>query len=522
MESQKPVTQGIRRHRNRGPRSVPPSQTAINSGGRRQQGVRGRFRGAAMAQESLQSAMRRFDSMLAHQASKVGPREAFAQSVWVYGAVTAIADNISEADFVVESNGNPAPDSELARFMQRPNRYDQQSTSAKYRRAYFIELLLSGAVITTLGSMTGIKPGSLRVFPRNRFTVIDAVDENGVLVPVKWSLMSRGGLKHYLPGDDAYHDALYNPFHDWEGLSPLQAATIGITNDISIGQFIDKFFRNDCSTGVVFTSDNPRFNQEQAEIAEEKFNDLNRGNENWFRAKFLGFGLKPNAIGQQFDAKAQQIIKSMTKEEIVTGVYKIPLEVFGSRDNNGSGVTIGSSSPEPAKETFIVTVAIPWSRRFDENFTNDIAWRFGTGLSGHHDWTKNPILERRRLERAKQAIELIDRGVPLNVVIQWLDLRIDPQPHGNEFWIADNKVPARFIVEAGPGGLAASSSKKSRESVEGWIKQIMETAATQRASDAAAATVRRNGSPALLTAERLGLTQEQVNRLRCAEIMEDA
>lgn len=452
--------------------------------------------------------------------NRAGTRDSFQQSVWVYGAVTAIADNISEARFRVTNNENDADDSPLGRLINKPNRYDQQGTSNKYRRAYFIELLLSGSVLNVLAELQGAIPGSLIVYPRNRFTVSDEVDENGMLVPRQWQLMTRGKPFKFIPGDDIYHDALYNPFHDYEGLSPLQAAVIGISNDISIGEFIDRFFRNDCSSGVVFTSTHPGFRQEQAELAESKYNEVNAGKNNWFRAKFLGFGLTPHNVGTQFDAQGQRIIKQLSKEEIVTGIYKIPLEVFGSKETGGSGVTIGSSSPEPAKETFIVTVVIPWARRFDENFNSDIAWRFGPGYKGFHDFTANPILERRRLDRAKQAIELIDRGVTLNTVIQWLDLKIDPQPHGDEFWIESTKVPARFIVDAGPGGLGANAAPKARESVEAYLKEIIELAAQSRTREAAAVDARRNGSPALLTAERLGLTQEQVNRLRCLEIME--
>jgi len=402
---------------------------------------------------TLSQAMARFDQLQASEAATVGVRDSYAASVWVYGAVSQIAGTISNAPFCVYGrSGTPVDGGPLFQLVNRPNDYDQQGTSAKFRYAYFTEMLLNGAAMRVLTGMRGFAPSGMLVRPRWQFTAQDSVDEDGVLRVLRWLRYSRGSAKTYIPGDDVYHDALFNPYHDYEGLAPLEAALVGINNDADSGQFAHRYFANDSSTGVVFTSEHAAFTQAAADQAQRRWQELHAGVNRAFGAKFVGFGLKPHQVGSAFDAEAHRILKGLTKEEVVTGIFKIPLEVFGA-EKASEGIVIGDRQADTAQEAFLVNVVMPWSKRYDEEFNSDVAWRFGAEFRGAHDFNGHPLLEKRRLERARAAAELIDRGIPINLVIKWLGLQVATVPWGDEWWVPNNMIPASVIQAAGERAL---------------------------------------------------------------------
>ena len=444
-------------------------------------------------QLSLSQAFKRWEEMHGATHEGISVAEAYRRCSWVYGAISQIAGAVSQTPFRVYDSERDVESGPLVKLIDTPNRYDQQSTSAKFRHAYLTELLLNGAAMRRFTGISGYEPSEMVIDPRRRYRASVGYDENGMAVVTRWLYVSPARQIPYIPGDDIYHDALYNPYHDWEGLAPLQAAILGINNDLGIGEFTQKYFENDASSGVVFTSEHPSFTQKAADEAAKRYNELHGGTRRAFRAKFLGFGLKPAEIGGGFDAKSMQILRALTKEEIVAGIFKVPLEIFGSRERADKGVMIGNQNPDSAKETFLVNVIMPWAARYDEEFNRDVAWRFGPRMRAAHDFTSNPILERRRLDRARAAAELIDRGVTLNQVIEWLHLELDPTPHGDEWWIQNNMVPASVVMRAGDRALDSATGGRRAETVRDYIGNILRLAETAAVRSAAP---RGNGTPA--------------------------
>lgn len=405
--------------------------------------------------------------------------DAYQQCVWVYGAVSILAGICSRADFVVTNNENPVEAGPLYNIVERPNNYSNQNTSAKFREAWFTEILLNGAVMRVFTELNGMIPSEMVVYPRWKFNAHTVVDKNGKTVPIKWALTTPAGKVWYINNDDIYHDALYHPASEWEGLSPLIAGLNMVSNDIAIAQYTNRFFKNDAAPGLVFTSDNPQFNSDQAREATKLWNDSHRGVNKAWKTSFLGNGLKPYQLGTGLDAKILGALKALTKEEIVTGIYKVPLSIFGQTDSASSGGTINIGQSKAAsdseRESFLINVAIPWSRRYDEEFNKDVAWRFGPGYRGHHDWSNNLILENRRLARAQAAAELLKHGATMNGVIRWLKLELEETTWGDEWFIANNMIPASVLVKAGDSLLPGQEAAR-KQSVDEYAKQIVAAA----------------------------------------------
>jgi HK97 family phage portal protein len=438
-------------------------------------------------QDTPEQIWRRWETMHGSKGHLPTTLDAIRQSSWVYSAVTFICEHFMRTPQTVwrgDRRAEMPPD--LRRFIERPNAYSDQNTSSKFRYAYLMELLLHGAVMRLLGGLEGFKPQTQVVRPRWQFTPDWRYDEHGRMVPLTWTLSRLGTNVKFVPEDTIFHDALYNPLHDFEGLAPLTAALLSVSNDTSINEFADRFFQNDGSTGLVFSTDHPQFNQKQADDAAKKWKESYSGLRNAFGVKFVGFGLQPFNVGNPLDAKMLQILRSFTKEEIVSGIYKVPLDAISAKDGGGDIVIGGPSggTQASAREAFLVNVVQPWAMRYDEEFNRDITWRFDASLEVRHDFTTNPILERRRLERAQAAVELIDRGVPLNEVIRWLKLEIEPQPHGDDYWVRMPTIPARIVLAAGQDAFKIAApdrvplpgvppADKKKQSQDDYVAQIV-------------------------------------------------
>lgn len=420
------------------------------SAGRQNRG-RGSDRIPMAYQDTPEQIWRKWDAIHGSKTRLPGPLDAIKQCTWVYSAVTFIAEGVADAPLAAWRNGKRVESHPALDLYNRPNNYHDQKTAALFDYAYMLELLLNGAVMRVLGDMQGFRPGTMSVRPRWHFRPSWAMDDNGRQVVTVWHLQHYGASRDYIPQDNIYHDALYNPLHDFEGLAPLTAALLSVANDSSIGEYANRYFENDGSTGIVFSTDHPAFNQKQADDAAKKWKETYAGLRNAFGVKFVGFGLEPYNVGSPLDAKMLQILRQLTREEIVEGIYKLPLDAISNKSDGGDIVIGGPSggTQASAREGALINVIMPWAARCDAEFTRDIAWRFGGDVQVKHDFTGNPILERRRLERAKATVELIDRGVPLNEVIRWLHLEIEPQPWGDDWWIKNDRLPAQVVLNAG-------------------------------------------------------------------------
>ena len=433
--------------------------------------------GGMVSQLTPEQAFRRFDEIHKKESSGVTVRSSFLQSSWVFAGVSIICDWMLQNPLVFENKGRLVDGGELVDLFANPNGYNNQSTEMKFRKAYMTELILSGAVMRIFPEMEGPKPKSMVVQPRNKFRPEWSYDEMGIQVVDRW--MRTSGISRrvpYFPGDDIHHNILYNPFHDFEGLAPLTAAILGIRSDINLSELLVRFFENDASTGLIMSSDekvNPGMLKQLGEV----WNEMNSGIENAYNTKWISHGFKPHSMGSEFDAAVQRILKTMTKDEILTGILQIPPVIYQGQAPV-EGVQIGARSSEPEKEAFLVNVIMQWAKRYDEEANLNVAQRFPGDWYVRHDFSNNPILERRRLERAKTAAELLDRGVTLNNLIRWMKLELDEEPHGDEFFVKRGQVPASVVMASGSDALLPPRARTEIDDSE--IMEILNLATQGR------------------------------------------
>lgn len=442
---------------------------------------------------TLAQAFARWDAMeKARTKLDIGIVDAYQRCAWVYASINMIASAIADTPQRVYPRGSDTPVSgtPLENLIIAPNRYPQQATSSAFRTKYMTHLLLDGGVVRLLVDMDGDQPRGMVAQPQSHFRAQTAIDTNGIEILTRLDHIKGSYSKGHIPGDTVHYDALPNPYSDWEGLSPLSSALISVNNEVHASDYVGRFFKNDASTGLILSTDNMHFSQKQAKEAQEEWDKYHAGVSKAFGTKFIGHGLKPFAVGSPFDPSALQLIKRLSREEIVSGIYRIPMDVFGSGDQQSSGVTIGAQTMEPAREMFLVNVIIPWAKWYDQQVNKDLAWRFDARHEAQHDFTHHPVLENRRLERAKVAATLIDRGVLLNDVIAWLDLALGAQPYGDEWWIENWRIPAGVVKKHADTVYQQTFETYRKQATDDHVRQIA-TLAQQTDVQAAAADAER-------------------------------
>ncbi len=173
----------------------------------------------------------------------------YREHVWVYACANAIAQSISGVPLLFKTG--PRQDSKiveshpLAELFESPN---PMMSGSQLVEAVFIYLGLMGEafLIAERESEREI-PRELWVFHPGRFK--EVVDEKTGLVS-GW-VYSKGVKKVPLQPHEVIFFRYFNPFHDYRGLAPLQAAQAGVEQDFWASWCNSAFFKNSAQPGGV-------------------------------------------------------------------------------------------------------------------------------------------------------------------------------------------------------------------------------------------------------------------------------
>jgi len=182
-------------------------------------------------------------------------KQPYREHVWVYACINAIAQSISGIPLLFKTGTRKDPkvveSHRLVDLFESPN---PMMSGSQLIEATFVYLGLTGEAfyIAERKSEREI-PKELWVFQPHRFKeVVDA--KTGLITG--W-LYSRGEKKVPLELHEVVFFRYFNPYHDYRGLAPLQAARAGIEQDYWAGKYNTAFFKNSAQPGgVLETSGN--------------------------------------------------------------------------------------------------------------------------------------------------------------------------------------------------------------------------------------------------------------------------
>lgn len=251
-------------------------------------------------------------------------------SAWVYSDIKLISDRLASRDArmkVQRPTAEGMTDEKKHPFyglVNRPNSLMSGSFMLRYTAAWYLLRGNGYLFISTPGIGTG-EPQELWPLPANQVLPRPETMHEGrgvfageAVIDYQYSI---NGELQLLPGENIIHFRMPNPFDWWEGLSPLQAAILGIQSDHAQAVWQRDFYKEDNAVpsaiiSVPADTNEIDFDRQRALLAEQLRNGQKR--------LFTRSGdLKVEMISQTLEQ--MQIIQSrqFNREEI-DAVYGIP------------------------------------------------------------------------------------------------------------------------------------------------------------------------------------------------------
>uniref|UniRef100_A0A7V4G827 Phage portal protein n=1 Tax=Desulfobacca acetoxidans TaxID=60893 RepID=A0A7V4G827_9BACT len=171
-----------------------------------------------------------------------GLSQPYREHVWVYACVNAIAQNISGVPLLFKTGPRKDPkvaeSHALAGLFEAPN---PMMSGSQLIEATFVYLGLTGEAFYILDRESEREiPKEVWVVHPGRFQ--EAVDDKTGLIS-GW-IYRQGARQVPLQPHEVVFFRYFNPYNDYRGLSPLQAAKAGVEQDYWAGRYNLAFFQN--------------------------------------------------------------------------------------------------------------------------------------------------------------------------------------------------------------------------------------------------------------------------------------
>ena len=231
----------------------------------------------------------------------------------------------------------------------------------------------------------------------------------------------------------------FNPDDDYRGLSPIQAAKLGIDQDYYAAQYNANFFKNSAQLHAYLETDE-NLSQEEFERILAQFNDRHQSVSKAHQIGLLEGGLKYKEAGlSQRDMDFLEGRK-YNREEVLA-VYKMPKSELGLYEQ------INLATAKTMDKVF-------WTKTLGPKMTlwESIFWtQFASKLAGPEIWAE---FDRTVIDALKEDQDILAgtaqkywaMGLPFNVINEKLGLGFPAVEGGDTGYVAFNLVP---VGEAG-------------------------------------------------------------------------
>lgn len=356
----------------------------------------------------------------------------YREHVWVYACVNAIAQAVSAVPLLFKTGSRKdskvVEDHPLVRLFEAPN---PLMSGSQLLEATLVYLGLTGEAFYILERESeGQIPKEVWVVHPGRFQ--EVVDEKTGLI--KGWVYSKGSKRLPLQPYEVVFFRYFNPYHDYRGLSPLQAAKAGIEQDFWAGQYNKAFFQNAAQPGgVLETSGNLTDEEYQRLLAQ--WQDRHRGPGKAHQIAILEGGLtyKQTGLSQKDMDFLDQ--RRWNREEIMAA-FKVPKTELGFYED------VNYATAKTQRKLFWENTLIPKMALIEfVLWSQMLRYIEGGRIWAEFDYASISALQEDRRELVESAQKLWSMGVPLNVVNEYLGLGL-PEVAGGEYgYLPLNLVP---------------------------------------------------------------------------------
>lgn len=337
--------------------------------------------------------------------------EIYTNSVWVYAAINTISRNISQVPFVFQRKGEPIKEeTPMTKLFEKPNAWQGYG---QFMEALVSWLHVNGEVIIILDRKNENE------LPKEMI-VVDSTDfepvllENGTLVG--WKFTNSQGKEIPMRKHQVMFMRFWNPLDPIRGLSPIEAARQGITQDAMANTFNTNFFANSgAPSGVIEIEQN--LSDQEFERVMKQYEDNHGGPNKAHKMLILegGAKFKPTVFTQRDMEFLNQ--KKWNRDETLAA-FGVPKSEVGISEEGANLAIVKIQAREFWLKNLIPKMDL-------------IAWEFWaqmfSKINGGRTWAEFNVsgiaaLQAEFDEKVKTARSLWEMAYPMNQINKRLDL----------------------------------------------------------------------------------------------------
>ena len=356
---------------------------------------------------------------------------AYQQVVWVYRAVNALAEQVSNIPFrfstTTAAGEQLITTGPLVEFYNRPH---PQISRFEYWELRVMWLLLRGECfrIPIFDSSIGNGRRALR-----SVLILDPARFHHIIRDhrlIGWRYTGFGpqaplASQIFLP-EEVWFEKLPNPFDFWRGMSPLTAAATSASTDYAASLHMKGIMENNGEAGTVLRT-SEQLDPEQREQILAAVRERKRGAGTADRPVFLWGGAE--IVTPKLSSGDLQFLENrkFSRSEICAA-FGVPEEIITSTVNAKYDVMAG------ARLNFIENRVVPLCRRLEAEEAV-LVKSIEPAADGWFDVEDHPVLTQARRARLAAARAGFDMGIPFNDLNRAFDLGFRPLPWGEQGYI---------------------------------------------------------------------------------------
>lgn len=356
----------------------------------------------------------------------------FTQNANVYKAISAIAENIPQAEIAFYKSGTneEIEDKNLERLFYRPNKLESWNDFLERLAGYFAAqgeffIILEKSV----GQVAGTSKLPAELWTDHPCEFEEVIDER-TQRPVAWTYK---GNRYDLT--EVIHSKKFNLYDPWRGASPLTVIDGEVQLDWKALQYNQRFMDNDATPGFTLTTDK-NLTEEQRKRLIEWSEKRNKGLQNKGKVAIFDGGLKPAQTGSTHKDMEYIDQREYAREEVL-GTFKTPKALFNITEALNYATFTGQM------KIFWLYALVPILRKIEEGINYGLVDAYSGGKFYFAFKLDNiPAFQEDFKDKVTTAKTLFDMGFTANEINQKLNLGFEEKDWRDVWWIGFGQVPA--------------------------------------------------------------------------------
>lgn len=365
----------------------------------------------------------------------------YSDSVWVYAAVNAIANNLTKVPLLVYNRGTNVlvenPTDPVVTMFSHPNVYTNKLTFL-FLLSLYIDIYGESFIVMDRKSPNEV-PKAIYAFSPTKFKPVISRDYNSI---IGWEY-TKGSETIPLQTYEVCQYKYPSPYDDIRGFSPLEAGKLSVEQDFFAAIFNKNFFREGVRVSG-YISVPTEMNDTSFNRLIDQFENRHQGMNRAHRIAVI------DNDGKFIESKITQRdmeyieLRRMSRQEIFA-IYKVNEVVLGLYNEVQSyeGVKM-------AHKSFWEEAMLPRLMYLEEFFNYSVLDVMAGGkYEVKFDLATVGALHDDYSVRVSTAKTMVNMGWPINAVNERLELGMKPVEWGDTWWVPMGMLPVdRVLAEA--------------------------------------------------------------------------